>query len=368
VRILTGYIRRNYLVTFVLTLLVFTLVTCLLVLFRVADYLAIGGPWRIILRVLLSGFPAGFALAIPVSLLTAALLTFGKLAAGGEITAMKSSGVSMWQILRQPIFFAALASAVCLYLNAEVVPTTYNARRYAMQELGLAIPLEMMEEGRVIREFPGLTFYFERREGNVLHNVVIYQQPGAGVERSIRAKRATVRVMRDRHELLVDLYQVRIDPFTEDRPGFGECEHFPLRIDISRLFRIRPGLKKKSDMTLGELLDQIGGRGHPLPRRWTPARVAQYRTEMRIEVHKRIVLAVACLAFTLFGIPLATLAHRRESAVAVGVSLIVVVISYLFVIVAESMAAHPEYHPHLIPWVPLVAAVAGGIGMVFRNG
>jgi len=33
----------------------------------------------------------------------------------------------------------------------------------------------------------------------------------------------------DKKALLIDLVDVRIDPFSEDRPGIGQAKHFRLR-------------------------------------------------------------------------------------------------------------------------------------------
>ena len=134
-RLVSRYIRHDFCVTFAVTLFVFTFVMCMMILFRITDLIAVGGPLPIIFRIFLAGLPSALSFAIPISVLTSALLTFGRLSANGEIVAMKSSGLSMWQIARQPILIALLMSSVCLYLVADLVPTSYHARRRALQAL-----------------------------------------------------------------------------------------------------------------------------------------------------------------------------------------------------------------------------------------
>ncbi|NIQ74338.1 MAG: LptF/LptG family permease, partial [Gammaproteobacteria bacterium] len=76
--------------------MVVTFVMSIGIVFKVTDLLAQGVAWKPMVRILFFGFPQAFALAIPVSTLTACLLLFGRLSADGEITAMKANGVSVW--------------------------------------------------------------------------------------------------------------------------------------------------------------------------------------------------------------------------------------------------------------------------------
>jgi lipopolysaccharide export system permease protein len=365
VRILSRYVRDSFLLTFLLTVSVFTFVMCIMVLFRISDYLAMGGPLHIILKIFLAGIPSALGFSIPVSILTSVLLTFGKLSANGEITAMKSCGVRMWQIARQPVVFALLLAALCLYLNADVIPNSYSARRHALRDLGAETPLQLLEEGRFIRDFPGFTFYFGSKRDQQLQDIIIYQHEKGHPSRSIRAKSGSIHASPDKKELIVDLYDVRIDPFYEDRPGSGQCQHFPLTINISRMAGEETGNKKKSDMTMDELYYQAQNTRTLFPE-LSPENLAQQQMSFNVEMHKRIVLSLSCFAFVLLGIPLATKTHRKESSIGIGISLAVVFVFYLFIIIAESLANHPAFQPHLFVWIPVVLSVVSGLYLIHR--
>ena len=84
------------------------------------------------------------------------------------------------------------------------------------------------------------------------------------------------------------------------------------------------------------------------------------RMIMAVELNKRLVLAVSCMAFVLLGVPLGIRAHRKESSIGVALSLLVMFCFYLFVIIAETLVERPECRPDLIVWLPfLVCAVLG---------
>lgn len=365
-RIVSRYVRNSYLLTFLLTLLVLTFVMCVMVLFRIADPIAMGGSLRLIAKIFLAGLPSAISFSIPVSVMTAALLTFGKLSSNGEITAMKSSGLRMLQIMQQPIVFAALMSVICLYLNTDLVPVSYGARREALRQLGTESPMQLIEEGRPIRDFPGITFYVGGKKDNQLQDVFIYQIQKGSPPRTIRAKSGTITATEDKQGLLIDLYDVRIDPFYDDRPGAGLASHFPFLINLNQPDSGRgPRIKKKSDMTADEIVSALQDMGNNFPG-LPPDEMEHQRAILLVELNKRIVMALSCFAFVLLGAPLATKTHRQETTVGIGISLGLVFIFYLFIIVAETMTKHPILQPHLITWLPIAIAIGLGGRLIRR--
>jgi lipopolysaccharide export system permease protein len=366
VLIVSRYIRNSYLLTFLLTLLVLTFVMCVMVLFRIADPLAMGGSVRLIARIFLAGLPSALGFSIPVSIMTAALLTFGKLSANGEITAMKGSGIRMLQIIGQPLIYAAFFSTLCFYLNAELIPVSYAARREALRQLGIESPLQLIEEGRFIRDFPGLTFYFGSKNGNEIEDIIIYQYRTGATPRTIRARRGTVQPSESKTSLVIDLYDVRVDPFYDDRPDPGHADHFPFVIDFGKMGGGEPGAtKKKSDMTLLELSGNLANLPAAYPE-LKPEDLARMDMTYRVELNKRLVLSLSCVVFVLLGAPLATKTHRQETTIGIGISLALVFIFYLFIIVAESLTKHPILQPHLLVWMPVALALGLGSFLIRR--
>lgn len=351
-----------------MTLLVLTFVMCVMVLFRIADVIAMGGSLYLIGKIFVAGLPPALGFSIPFSIITAALLTFGKLSANGEITAMKSSGIRMLQIMRQPILFAILMSTACLYLNSTLIPESYSIRRDTLRQLGMETPLQLIEEGRPIRDFPGMTFYIGSKHGNQIEDIIIYQSSQKNSPaREIRAQSGTVSSSEDKKSILVDLYNVRIDPFYEDRPGAGTASHFPYLIDLSRLTGgdSTKKAKRKSDMSLDEIMETRANLQQFYPE-MDSLSLAKQDMSLKVEFNKRIVLAVSCIIFVLLGAPLATKTHRQETTIGIGISLGLIFAFYLFVIVAETLVKYPWIQPHLVLWIPVVLATGLGLILIKR--
>ena len=90
------------------------------------------------------------------------------------------------------------------------------------------------------------------------------------------------------------------------------------------------------------------------------------KTSMVVEANERLSLALSCFAFTLLGIPLGMKSRRKESSAGVGIALLLVFVFYLFIIIADSLVGHPELHPELIAWLPVVLAQGAGFYLIHR--
>lgn len=63
--------------------------------------------------------------ALPTSLLTATVMSYGRLSADNEITAIKVAGIHLHNLVTPVIIVGVLFSILSLYLNAEVLPKSY---------------------------------------------------------------------------------------------------------------------------------------------------------------------------------------------------------------------------------------------------
>ena len=86
-----------------------------------------------------------------------------------------------------------------------------------------------------------------------------------------------------------------------------------------------------------------------------------------MEASKRFALALSCFSFALLGIPLGIRAHRKESSIGIGLSLVLLFAYYLFIIVADSLLDRPEWRPDLIPWIPVFGCQIIGFLLLHKN-
>lgn len=98
----------------------------------------------------------------------------------------------------------------------------------------------------------------------------------------------------------------------------------------------------------------------------THQRVMALPVELKVELHKRLALSCAAFCFALIGMPLGIRAHRRESTIGVAIGLIIALVFYMAIILAESIK-NPAVHPEWIPWIPVAVCIAVAAVLIPKN-
>src|SRR4051794_8155728 len=70
--------------------------------------------------------PGSLPYTIPVSLLFAVTVVFGRLAADNEVIAVKTAGLSAWTVLWPALFVGVSLSGLLLYLSQGPIPRANN--------------------------------------------------------------------------------------------------------------------------------------------------------------------------------------------------------------------------------------------------
>ena len=265
-RILTSYITRQFLLTFVITLAVFLFVMAVGNIFKVIDLFSRGVPGLLILQVFSYGIPFSLIFAIPMSVMAASFLVFSRMANDRELIAMKACGISLWQVIQSPVLIAALLSLVCIYINCNLAPNSHYARRTVLGKLGVETPLSLLDEGRFIRDFPGFTIYISRKEGHRVFDIVIYEFGSKGVKQTVRAKSGTIETDKQNPgKIIIRLFQVRIDQADDQFPNDLSrtkrlsADEYPVTIDMAELMSRGVIWKKRADLTMLEIVRTLRG-------------------------------------------------------------------------------------------------------------
>jgi len=129
--ILDRYILRQFLATFLFTMLALSVLFVIIDLFeRLDKFIDRSVGLMDALWYYLAYLPFILKLVIPVSTLLAALFGVGRLATANELTAMRAAGQSFWRFLTPYLLIGLLISAGQVYFNGWVVPraNTEHAR------------------------------------------------------------------------------------------------------------------------------------------------------------------------------------------------------------------------------------------------
>lgn len=349
-KIIERYVLQSFLAAFFLAWLVLSFVLTIGLLVRIMRLLIEGLPLRAIGLFLLVGLPETLTLTVPIALLVSALLVFSRLSADSEIAAMRACGVNLLHVMKWPALVAVGCTLLGIYINNEVVPRSHDVRRNLRALISVDVGLELLEPGRMIDDFPKLKIFFERKEGNWLLDLLVFDYSQEGVTREIRAEKALVST--NGTDIVLDMYKVRVDPIDVAHPGVAAADRF--QHVIPDAMRRRAYTRKEKDFGFRELRASI--RSLRLNEKGLPRLMRRKLLSIqRTEFHGRLVFAFASICFVLVGTPLGIRSHRKESTIGMALSLVVAMTYYLCVILFQSFDKADWAHPYVLIWLPVAA-------------
>jgi lipopolysaccharide export system permease protein len=365
---------KDFLTVFAVAMLLITFAFTIGAIYKAIDIMARGISIGVVGRFFLYNIPYSLAYSIPISALFSTLLIFGRLSSDSEISAMKSSGLSMWQIASPVILISIVLVCICLYNNCVVYPSTTYANRKLIKGLGVEDPIKLLEEGRFIREFPGYMIYVGKKSKNRVRDLVVYEvdKETGEVTGSIRAGSGIMTADKENAELKIDLFDVRIEIPDPDAPDdssktrYVNARNYPIRLDFNELLGSKHVSKKRKNMTIFELARQIRNSETENAQLSENDRRVEHARNL-VEVNQRICLALSPFMFVLIAIPLGITSHRRESSMGMVMSLGIMFIYYIFMILSDTFDKSPQLYPWLIPWIPIVVGQLGGFLLLRRS-
>ena len=380
---LQKYLTYQVIASLLLTVAVFTFVLLLGNVLREILMLLINGQVRpgTMFKAIGLLIPFVWVFALPMGLLTATLLVFGRFSADQELTAARASGISLLSLITPILLLSLLCCCVSAWINMDIGPHCRVAYKNLLSRARSELVNIRLPEGRFIRDFPGYIFYVEKSRDGDLQGVMIFKlENGTNVETTLRAPRGQFETDATNKQLILHLFDARSVTLNGSHVGIASFPMLTLNFDLNAATNQISKLKI-SDMTFWQLQDELrdleqrfslppAASASPSELQAQLREVAKQRTALtepvRVEMHRQIAFSFACFGFALIGIPLGIRVHRRETNVGVAMALVLVLIYYSFITLGESLSARPEFAPHLIFWVPNFIFQAVGAVLLWR--
>jgi len=267
-----------------------------------------------VIKIFMYFLPYVLTFTIPISVLSAVLLGFGRLSSDNETTALRTNGVSLYNIMMPIVVCGFLISLANVPLNDRVLPQSEFAARKLVKQLGVRHPTALLEPGVFIKGFKDYVVFVHRIKGKILQDIRIYQPQDSGATRAIIAKRGEILSLPDHNALKLRLEDGTADEVVPDKPeefykiSFDE---YHMTLDLDKNVDIDNIDKKAREKSIKELLRDIDEMED----------AEQGDIPLKIELHKKIALAFSNLIFVLAGIPLAISTHRREKFIGFGLAM-----------------------------------------------
>lgn len=314
------------------------------------------------------------AYALPLGVLTGTLMALGRLSSQQEITAMKSSGISLYQIA-SPVFVISFIGMIAgVVVNLHYAPQSRLAYKQLMVSAISENPIGFIEERRFIREFPGYVIYMGDRDGPVMKDFWIWElDDEKRVKLFLRAKEGEINFDQTNNALVLTLRvgtaEQRDDSGSEelaDEPMrslfFGEL---PIELPMGKIFDEKSQRQARiKEMTFSQLMVK---RDLALAKETEAAEgISKDRMKVQMHMQKSFAMAFSVFSLAIFGVPLAIQVGRKESYANLAIALIIAMTYYFLIIAVSWLEGARALRPDLLIWLPNLIFQAVGFYLIQR--
>ncbi len=375
------YLLRQVIATLLMTVLVFTFV------------LVIGNVMREVLGMLVNGqaslgivakaigllVPYVVSYALPMGMLTAVLLVFGRFSADLELTAARAGGVSLLS-LAAPILLLSLGlCGLSAWANLELAPKARLAFKQLIFRFTKDFSVAQIPEGRHISDVPGYLIYITKNRNGNLEDVLVYNLgKGTNQPMSWFAPRGSIELETSgtNQVAVFKLFNARGVGYQGDQANTTSLDVFQISYDLANFQKSRDR-KSVGNMShtqlraeMAAIRERVLGESKDVPdperAKFIETQLAKLTSSMRVEMHRQLAFSFACFGFALIGIPLGIRVQRRETNIGFAIAIVLVAFYYGLVLLGLSLGNHPEWYPHLLLWLPNLLFQAVGAVLLWR--
>lgn len=324
--------------------------------------------------------PRMIVFALPMAVLFGCVQTFSALAKAGEIVAMQAAGMSVWRMLRAPLFCALIATLVVFYLQESLVP---RLERDKDAILVTHLQAKVGSEGAFRYEDPPSdqgplktliqARGFDLKSKTLTKPRISFYDADHRMTRQISAELAR---WSGRDWVLQRVQTVTINA---DKSGGATSANF----DSARVELPPPAFLGRSENALQKRLDRGDFLMVSIPevqayRQSLEAEKSAARTKDELKtatkavrtatfgIHEKIAGPLACLMFALVGVPLGAQTKQRTGGGAMGLSLVVLVFYYVVWTWAATLGRAGALNPVATAYFAVVGMSLGGVWLVRR--
>lgn len=188
-KIITKYLLKEISFPFLISLLMITFILFINFLLRAIDrFLGKGLDILIIIEYLFLNLAWIVALSVPMAMLLATLVTFGRLSEDNEINALRSSGVSFLSIISAPIIFGSSIAFLLIGFNNYFLPEMNFKARLLSGDIYKKRPDINIEPGVFLDNIPNYNMIVSDKNDSTMLNVRIFSKGKTKSQTSIYAK------------------------------------------------------------------------------------------------------------------------------------------------------------------------------------
>lgn len=365
------------------------------------------------------------ALSVPMSVLVATMMAFGRLSSDFEIIAIKATGINVLRILMPLIIFAGLLSYGMIQFNDKILPDLNRRARLLYGDISAMRPTLVFKSGVFITDIPGYLVLIDKIDHttSLVSGVRITETKVPSKPRIVVADHGYLKMTDNGRNMQFTLYDGEIHSLDLMEPdNYRKVDFDNQVINISgtgsELVRSESELRTDREMGISEMRENVDkaivaiqpNRDHidevlskkydylfgkdfkynfskdtasdslayalvrsdaMVLRQHIERSREQIQTQTRfankylVEIYKKYSIPTAALIFVIVGAPLGMMSRRSGMGVAIAMSILLFVIYWAFLIGGEDLADRGVVSPFVAMWGANIFLGSLGIYLIY---
>jgi lipopolysaccharide export system permease protein len=425
-KVLNKYILKEHIPPFLFSIFIITFILILETIPKIIDMVIDKNiSYTIVLELVFFNLAWMIALSVPMAVLVATLLAFGRLTSDSEIVAIKSSGINLIKILIPLLIAAAFLTAAMIQFSDKILPRLNFEARVLTGDIQTMRPALTFRPGVFITDISGYIILIDKIDHvtSDVENVRITDTKDPNHPRITVAKSGNMKFIDNGQTIQFTLFDGEIHILdTKDPLNYRKLDFKEHVINVggvaSELKRTGSNFKTDREMNIAEMqdvvdrtretiipfysriektvdnhLDYIFSKDVNFTEK-TPltdsAALAATRADItgiatrlkrdisqveeqqklinkyKIEIYKKYSIPAASFAFVLIGAPLAILSRRGGMGVAVTVSLLIFTAYWGFLIGGEDISDRGLLSPFWAMWSANILCGLAGLYLLVK--
>jgi lipopolysaccharide export system permease protein len=344
-RILSRYLILEIIHPFAVSLLGFTSIVFSGRVVRLAEMIVVRGVgFGEIVRASFYLLPYLLVFTLPMAATVGIILGLIRLSVDFEIIAMKSSGLSFFQLLRPILAFALATVAATLFLTVYGAPWARHQTQLLLTDVVKRRADLGIQEQTFNKDFPGLMIYVHRvaGPGGEMDGIFVYDKRDRDNPHTVYAKYGKLAYDQGQETLVLHLSEGLVIRWSPDASRQHTVEFKSYKLPVS-LFDLRlKESKSEKEMTLAELFQAF--------REAKPG--TQDYNRLMVELNQRFAMPLGAFLLCLLAVPLGMSPEQHGRVWGLIMGLAVFLIYYVIFTASWRLGVQGRLNPALAPWLP----------------
>jgi lipopolysaccharide export system permease protein len=337
-KIIEKYITSTFFKSLVLAVIVFSLLICITYVFdRIYMIFKNDAPFSLFLLSLLYSFPNWFSLVFPIAILLATLFSIGDLARNNEITALRTSGMSVFSISK-PLFITGFIVTIFFILFNDTILVNSNRKFTEVWKYGIKKQQYLTNEGfNIVQIEKDKIFSAKKIDGNtekISGLILIKFDDKMDLVEKLTAKEAT---WQNKYLELSDISIVTF-PNGNISSKYISSEKIEFGRKPSEFINVRKNPEEMSYDDLSNLIIRLKKSGIPS------------HQEM-VQKYNKLAKPFANIIMIFLGIPFAIKTARTAKIFSFAISILTGFLYWGIMSVGLALGMNRTIHPILAAWI-----------------